>query len=164
MWGLGYMFNMENEWKNECINKPKLRTYVNFKYDYKTENYVKFNLSRGQRSLMAQFRSGTLPLRIEVGRYRGESPNERVCEFCSLNEIEDERHFVFRCTLYTQERLELFEDNKIDKNNNITLEQKLYLLFENHTFLFAKYIQKCYFKRNSEMYNNINACACSISE
>ena len=52
--------------------KTKLSTYQQFKGEYKTEKYVLLNLSRSERSLMAQFRSGVLPLRIETGRFRHE--------------------------------------------------------------------------------------------
>lgn len=51
---------------------PKLRTYKTFKNDFGLENYVSFNLSKAERSHMAQLRSGILPLRIETGQYVGE--------------------------------------------------------------------------------------------
>ena len=33
------------------------------------ENYVKYNLTPSERSAMAQFRFGILPLNIETGRF-----------------------------------------------------------------------------------------------
>ena len=49
---------------------PKLGTYILFKSEYCTENYLKLYLSRSHRSLLAQLRTGILPLRIETGRYQ----------------------------------------------------------------------------------------------
>ena len=57
------------------------------------ENYVKYNLSR-KRSFLAQIRLGTLAIKIETG-YEKLPPENRLCEFCHTNEIEDEKHFVF---------------------------------------------------------------------
>ena len=61
-------------------------------------------------------------------------PDQRVCWFCmgdSVNEIEDELHFLFNCRLYDQERLQLFakceQVNKsfwfFDKWNFISISQ-----------------------------------------
>ena len=59
---------MQEEWEKSLPSKPKLRTYIKFKETLKTEEYVKVCLSRMQRSLLAQFRSGILPLYVETGR------------------------------------------------------------------------------------------------
>ena len=37
------------------------------------ENYIKYNLSSSERSAMAQFRFGILPLNIETGRFRNQA-------------------------------------------------------------------------------------------
>ncbi|XP_053387326.1 uncharacterized protein LOC123542028 [Mercenaria mercenaria] len=56
------------------------------RFDYfETENYVKLNLKRNERSLLAQLRCGILPLRIETGRedmFRRKKiqPNKTVAE------------------------------------------------------------------------------------
>ena len=72
-------------------------------------------MSRRNRSLFAQLRFGILPLRVETGRFknikdsqtgqvRKLKPQERLCEICNSNEIEDEIHFVCRCTQYVEQR------------------------------------------------------------
>ena len=58
-----------SNWKIKVMEKPKLKTYTTFKKDYGLENYLRRNLSRGKRSLLAQFRFGILPLKIETGRF-----------------------------------------------------------------------------------------------
>ena len=45
-------------------------------------------------------RFGILPLNIETGRFRNQPIEQRICNLCELNEIEDELHFLFKCTLY----------------------------------------------------------------
>ena len=63
-----------------------------------------FNLNRSERSILAQFRCGILPLRIETGRYVGEKPEERLCKVCQSGQIENELHFLFNCVLYNDFR------------------------------------------------------------
>ena len=64
----------QNNWRNKCEITPKLRTYVTFKNLLRKEEYVSCNLSRLERSYLAQIRLGILPINIEVGRFRGIQP------------------------------------------------------------------------------------------
>ena len=48
-------------------------------------------------------RGGTNKLRIETGRWRGESQEESVCKVCLCEDVEDERHF-FTCMSNVCER------------------------------------------------------------
>ena len=84
--------------KTQC-SMPKLRTY-NLIAEFSTEKmYLLKPLSFIQRKSMAKVRLGVLQLRIEIGRYeRPKKPAEqRICQQCSLNQVEDELHFVLRC-------------------------------------------------------------------
>ena len=38
----------KRNWSQTIIDKPKLRTYILFKEEYYTENYVKLNLSHSE--------------------------------------------------------------------------------------------------------------------
>ena len=71
------------KWLQDVQQKPKLRTYILFKELYSTEQYVKFCLPRKERSLLAQIRSGILPLAIETGRYRNIPAENRYCQVCT---------------------------------------------------------------------------------
>ena len=142
------------DWSLSVQKKPKLRSYMEFKQHYKLEKYVSFNYTKQERSLTAQFRSGILPLRIETGRYRFEPLDQRICTFCNKGEIESEQHFVFSCDLYSDERIELFRRNNLDKNNNISCNDKLFILFENYTNNIVTYIKNCFLKRKSVLYDN----------
>ena len=44
-----------NSWPEKCRNVPKLRTYIQFKHSFKTEDYLTLNSKRNERSVMAQF-------------------------------------------------------------------------------------------------------------
>ena len=67
-------------------NKRKNKT------QFKTEDYVKINMSRDQRKGLAKFTCCNLPLEIEKGRNtRPKTPiNERICKYCGSQELEDE--------------------------------------------------------------------------
>ena len=82
----------EEAWVEKCNALPKLRSYRKYKTSYKTEPYVKMFLSKFERSLIAQLRSGILPLKLETGRFRNVKDavtgryrklkiEERRCEF-----------------------------------------------------------------------------------
>ena len=74
-------------------NGNKLRTYRLYKSELLP--YVKINMDMTHRRILAKFRSGSLPLNIETGRYaKPKVPLlDRTCKLCSNNCIEDEMHF-----------------------------------------------------------------------
>ena len=63
-------------------------------------------MERNHCRILAKFRSGSLPLSIETGRFaRPKVPlNERICNLCSSNTVEDEVHFLLKCSLYSDLR------------------------------------------------------------
>ena len=95
-------------WPAKTLSVPKLRSYVTYKTTYCPEKYVTLNLKRNERSVLAQFRCGILPLRVETGRYVGEKPEERLCKICDSQQIEDETHFLLHCPFYSVLRDNLF--------------------------------------------------------
>ena len=72
--------------------RPKPRYYTQFKQDVVAEKYVKFSITRSQRSLLAELRMGILPLHIETGCHYRKPLQESVCLYCSDNAMEDEYH------------------------------------------------------------------------
>ena len=88
------------KWEFNVEKRPKLRTYRIFKTSYGAENYVEKFLSKGHRAILAQFRFGISPLKIEVGRFYNIPLQFRLCEMCLLNTIEDEKHFLLDCPKY----------------------------------------------------------------
>ncbi len=92
------------EWINDISKYPKLRTYAKFKLTLETERYLNMEFSRKERSTLAQFRLGILPIRIETGRFLGERPEFRLCIYCEKGAIEDEYHLLFDCDRYKEIR------------------------------------------------------------
>ena len=63
--------NFENEWMLKLHQHAKLRLYKNIKQNYNMKKYLSMNIPKSHRSLLAQFKCGIIPIRIETGRYRG---------------------------------------------------------------------------------------------
>ncbi len=61
------------------------------------EQYLK-KLTKGDRILMAKFRTCNNRLPVNVGRYKGVSREDRVCNKCGVGVVEDEFHVLFECT------------------------------------------------------------------
>ena len=91
---------MQEEWAENILTMPKC---VKFKSDITTASYLKANITRTQRSLLAQLRLGILPLAIETDRYYRIPLEKRFCKLCNecLIEIKFTSfvlvNFFFRC-------------------------------------------------------------------
>ena len=96
-------------WKQEIHNKPKLAVYSQYKTEFATEVYCEMNIKRSQRSLVAKLRLGTLPIRVETGRYNGIEREKRLCLVCKDGSVEDESHVMFHCQAHNKERKVLFD-------------------------------------------------------
>ena len=147
--------NTKITWSQTIIDKPKLRTYVLFKENFHVEKYVLFNLTRTERSLMAQFRSGTLPLHIELGRYINLPVNERICICCNQNLVEDESHFMFVCQMYNDLRDDLFSNISETSFINLSNNDKFKTLFNAFPRQTAKFILKAFMRRKQFIYPTV---------
>ncbi len=56
----------------------------------------------------SMLRCGTAPSKIETGRYERLPVEQRVCEGCDSDNVEDEMHFLISCNAFTQERTKFF--------------------------------------------------------
>ena len=126
-----------SDWRAELETKPKLHLYKKHKSDFRPAIYLNFYVPKHQRSLMAQLRCGTLPLRIETGRfnltrdsnsnrYRSLAVEERLCQVCNNSSVENEINFLCVCPFYSQDRNKLFElaTNVIPYFQNLPVEEK----------------------------------------
>ena len=75
------------------------------------------------RKLMTDLRIGSNKLEIEEGRWEEIVKEERVCRQCSINEVEDEYHFVARCPSNAQARTILFEKIQVLSNDKWKLSE-----------------------------------------
>ena len=154
----------QSKWLVQCNSMPKLRTYVKFKSSYCTETYVKIYMLRSQRSIIAQLRSGILPLRIETGRFQNKKDalskqvrklkaEERVCLICKTNDIEDELHFIFECKEYCEFRNEMYDKVLVKKENfmNLSNIEKLNYLMKDECKILSEYLVNSWNKRRTLM-------------
>ena len=82
------------------IKQGKLRTYVLFKPYFHKEVYLESVKDIQKRKCLTQFRVSAHRLEIESGRYKKNSVSERICQYCKLNAVEDEVHFLCNCSAY----------------------------------------------------------------
>ncbi len=151
-----YLLNHSKRiWQLEAGTKRKLRTFVQI-HDFNSDSVVAgSNLTRVQRSLVIKYKSGVLPLRLETGRYKGLKEELRVCEVCKCGEVEDEKHFSYRC-----EALANVRDKWKKANENIrqALSEKdkfqatKNLLTKEQLKSFACWLEEMYCERKSILY------------
>ena len=141
-------------WLAAVRQKPKLRFYVQFKNLLLPEKYVQINLSSYERSVLAQIRFGILKLHVETGRYNNTKLEDRLCQICHQNVIEDENHFLFDCTAYDAPRNIWIENiyKECPHFHYFEPEDQLKYIFHDIPRLTAKFIITCLDIRNNAMY------------
>jgi hypothetical protein len=139
-------------WNELLISKPKLRSYVKFKKSIGCERYL-FIKNRRRRSLLAEIRFGILPLHIETGRFRNVKVEERLCEICKNNFVEDEVHFICVCPSYDDQRQVLFNSIDYEHFNTMSIENKFVYLMEFESNKVGIYMEKAWEIRKNIMYN-----------
>ena len=145
------------KWREDKDRQSKLRLYRQLKDSFCTELYISKNMSKSCRSFIAQLRSSTLPINIEIGRFQQKAVENRICPCCNENKIEDEIHFLFNCPLYAGTRIVFMQHVKIfypDISTKSYTEQLQ--CFMNDTNLICKlgaFIRDCYFIRNTYIYS-----------
>ena len=124
--GFGYV------WYNQCVPNRKLflaqlNTVLNdffiqemnsyfensnkcYLYRYLTDThmiqyYIRKSLPDKYLFSLTQFRLSSHELMIEKGRYQNIPRGGRLCQKCSLHEVEDEFHFIFVCPCYRDLRV-----------------------------------------------------------
>ena len=138
----------------DMSNMPKLRTYRKLKMNPGTENYVKLNISRQQRSTMAKFRNGTFPINIETGRHKQQPLEERVCHHCNI--LEDEMHYLLHCPLYSRNRRDLYQqfEDILNINPQDLEDAEIFFLLLNITKMVkptTTFIQEAYEVRKNSL-------------
>lgn len=98
-------------WKEKMNNcsDGKLQTYTKVKTSFGCEKYLKLIRNFELRRSICKFRVSSHHLQIELGRYQGIPRHQRLCQQCSSGEVEDEIHFLFKCSKYEPDRKELID-------------------------------------------------------
>ena len=125
-------------------NGNKLRLYRQHKDCISTEQYIEQNMSRKYRQMLAKLRSGSLPIRVETGRYDNTPLEDRICNCCSANQIEDEVHILLQCDLYNDLRYKLLKHMLFlnDAFNTLSPLDKFISIMKTKSaqYMLAKYI------------------------
>ena len=140
----------EEAWIEELKTKPKLRTYVKFKEEFRVEPFLTANIPKWKRSLLSQICCGTLGLRIESGRFNKTPLEHRICQLCKSG-VEDEFHFLFKCAAFQTERADLAV--KIPAMSGEITNTEQFQLLSNQPYVFANFISILWNKR-TELINN----------
>ena len=62
--------------------------------------YIAIVTNCSLRKYLARLRMSSHMLKVETGRHINVPLNERKCELCNKNDIEDEYHFILICPFY----------------------------------------------------------------
>ena len=131
----------------------KLRTYAIFKTIFQKEKYLSVIQDVSIRKCFMSFRISSHKLEIERGRHKRLSVEKRVCIYCNSNTVEDEKHFIFECSLYDSLRQNFFTEikNLCKHFSNLSQEARLIWLMTNECdeiiILFSRYIYDCQLMR-----------------
>ena len=89
------------KWQGSDNDNGVLTLYRVLKTSFEFESYLDNIVARNLRIAIIKLRICSHNLRIHTGRYDRLKINVQVC---NTNEIEDEFHFMFKCTPYDQLR------------------------------------------------------------
>ena len=82
------------DWNAAVHASPKLEYYRKFKTNFEFESYLVNIRNDKLRKQLTRFRISGHTLAIETGRYLSVNRENRICNFCPLNTVESEYHFL----------------------------------------------------------------------
>ena len=102
-------------WMRKIESSTKLDFYGKFKHDFKAEEYLDLTPVINTKRDYAKFRTSNHKLAVEILRHkRPVIPREqRFCEFCNRDEVEDENHIIFSCKTYKDIGRNVFSKNTL---------------------------------------------------
>lgn len=99
----------QQSWYSEINNSSRLHSYCIFKHNFELEKYLTLNLDQKYKIALTRFRTSSHSLFIESGRYQNLQREQRVCQSCNMNKVEDEFHFLLVCPHYRDLRQKNFK-------------------------------------------------------
>ena len=90
--------------------QAKLHSHcIFFKKSFGLENYI-LMFRRSMTANFSRLRITAHSLMIEKGRHFKMPLENRTCKLCDLNEVEDETHFMIKCSYYSDFRDKMLSD------------------------------------------------------
>ena len=143
-------------WKKKIKNSNKLDFYRKFKHEYKAEEYLDMAPTMYAKRDYIKFRTSNHKLAVEILRYkRPIVPREqRLCELCTEDKIEDEFHMIFECTTYKNIREIYFQKiHALIACNHAFKDEFIETIFKSLNtpviIYTSNFIKKCFTKRKS---------------
>ena len=100
-------------------NPGKLTFLKQTKMTHNLETYLLINNFENRRAI-TKLRTSSHKLKIETGRWNKIPRDQRICQNCFLNKIEDENHLIFECQMYETERKNFYNMINSKLNMDIT--------------------------------------------
>ena len=96
-----YQQNMLSRIQNTTRGALYKHLVDNFTIQY----YLQKSLNPTYRKYLSKFRLSAHSLNIEKGRYNNTNRRDRICTLCNSSDIEDEFHFILKCPIYNDLRV-----------------------------------------------------------
>ena len=104
-----------SNWRTGMSQSSSMQLYANLKTIYERSSFISVLENKYQRNIIAKIRLSSHELKIETGRHNKTERKNRICDLCSLNDIEDEFHFTLICPIYKDLRLKYIPRFYINK-------------------------------------------------
>ena len=146
----------DRRWCIKIRESPKAISYGIFKTTVFYEKYLSEIKNKKYKIALSRFRLSNHNLLIENGRHARPriARKERKCFLCK-NIVEDEKHFITNCPLYSKQRLILYQyigNNSIHFDSLETDEEKFtYIMTNENTIVMnelGKYISNAFLIRD----------------
>ena len=141
-------YKVNKDWKERADNNTKLVLMRSFKDEPRESKLMESN-NRSAAKILCRIRSGSHELRIDSGRNERIPRDQRKCRLCD-EEVEDEIHFLGRCSLFRIDRKKL-EDEFGRLTSNLVIGED-----EDSIEKVLKYVKKI-FKQRSRILKDIVA-------
>ena len=139
------------KWFSSIRNSNQLIVYKELKQSFEFEDYLLYTSCRQNRVILTKLRISAHSLRVETGRYASRQRldrNQRICNYCNKNVIEDEYHFIMECQAYDLIRKKYIKKYYITRSNMFKLVQ-LFTSSKRNVLNLSKYLNEAFKIRNS---------------
>ena len=133
-------------WHSHMDGNDKYAWFLDFNSNLQPEKYLLVVTHKWHRDMLCRFRTRTLGLYANKIWYSQEVGSESICKVCSANSVEDEFHFLFKCSAYDKARQNCKLLNKIYPGGQSASE---ILKCDNneHILSLAKFVAEAYKRR-----------------
>ena len=144
-------------WRLDASTKTKMDLFQEIHNLNESKMLLKANPNRRRRSLVTKLKAGVCPIQVELRRYKGTKREDRLCPVCDKIEIEDERHFLFKCKPLKPVRKPYIRKFKAEtglKCKNDWVECLKIMINNDHLKDFAVWLEEMYLARRALVYRS----------